>query len=253
MGEGGSDGGEEEGGYQGGGGGGNGGTITASDIENAIPVDDGKPKIQDIKKYLDCFSDGKTAQSYTMTIYADQPIAGQNDAFRIIMPTGGVATNNPYNVPTGIVFSTNNQYMDVGHTFVTFEKNNTDGTNVRQTLGFYPAGFTAYSKGAMEDNSGHVADVSYTRNVTQVQFEAALGKVEDDFINKNYNLTNFTFNEYNCTDAAISWMNVAGANFRDSSFGLFKNTPGAFGQVLRNTPGAAIGPTAGIIGKGPCN
>lgn len=248
---------EEDEPSSGGGIGGSSSTTTApraSDLATAIVVDNGKPKIADIKKYTDCFNDGKTAQSYTMTIYADQPVAGQSDWFKIVVPTGGVNTNQ-FNVPTGVVFQrVNGDNFDVGHTFVTFEKNNTDGTNVRQTLGFYPSTNPLVSKGSMEDNSGHSADVSYTINVSKAQFDAGLQKLESDFNSKNYILfNNGLLNEYNCTDAAISWMNAAGASFGNSSSGLFNNTPGTFGQVLRNIQGANKNPTTGISGKGPCN
>ena len=236
------------------GGGGDGGnsTISEAEMEDATVVDDEKPKIQDIKKYIDCFNDGKPAQSYTMTIYVDQPVPGQNDSYKVVFPTGGV-NSNIYGVPTGVVFQTiSGRNFDVGHAFVTFEKNNVDGTSVRQTLGFYPSGNKLKSQGEFKDNSGHNADVKYTMNVTKEQFEAALKKVENDK-DQIYRLTNLSLNEYNCTTAAISWMNAAGANFTNSSSGLFKNTPGSFGQVLRNKAGAYVNPSSGIIGKGPCN
>lgn len=227
--------------------------ISESGIASSVVFDDGKPKIQDIKKYIDCFTDGKQAQSYTMTVFVDQPVAGQNDWFRIVADPG-VVTNNPYGVPTGIVWETaDGTFFDVGHTFVTFEKNNTDGTNVRQTLGFYPSANPLVSKGALENNSLHSADVSYTINVTKAQFDAGLQKVKDDFDDKQYVLANLSSAEYNCTDAAISWMNAAGAGFGNSTSGLFKNTPGDFGQVLRNKQGANLNPGSGILGKGPCN
>ncbi|MDR6516663.1 hypothetical protein [Chryseobacterium camelliae] len=239
-------------------GGGNGGndpdpgTLTEEQITDAVVYNDGKPKIADIKKYTKCFNDGKQAQTYTMTIFVDQPVTGQGDWFKIVTP--GVATNNPFGVPTGIVWTTpDGTFFDVGHTFVTFEKNNFDGTNVRQTLGFYPSSNPLVSHGAMENNSNHQADVSYTINVTEGQFNAALAKVEDDFESKMYILTNIDGNEYNCTDAAISWMNAAGANFQNSSTGLFRNTPGSFGEVLRAKSGANTSPGSGIQGKGECN
>jgi|GEM_PF-1979755 len=228
--------------------------LDANQLNNLIPFDDGKPKITDIKKYTKCFTDGKQAQSYTMTIFVDQPVAGQSDWYRTVLyPISG--SGYTAGLVTGIGYTTadGSTLIDVGHTFVTFEKNNIDGTNVRQTLGFYPSANTFQSKGAMEDNSGHSADVSYTINVTKEQFEAALQKVESDFDTKDYVLLNINGKEYNCTDAAISYMNAAGANFGNSSIGLFKNTPGTFGQVLRNKSGANLYPGNGIYGKGPCN
>ncbi|WP_367867496.1 hypothetical protein [Pedobacter sp. WC2423] len=240
----------------GGGGSGGGGTsspsqMSNSDLATAVPVNDGKPKIKDIKKYTGCFNDGKEAKNYTMTIYANQPVPGTTDWYKIVKP--GVSTNS-YGVPTGIIFTRpDGVFFDVGHTFVTFEKNNTDGTNVRQTLGFYPSSNPISSKGAMEDNGGHDADVSFTINVTKEQFQAGLKKVESDFATKDYVLTNALSNEYNCTDAAISWMNAAGAKFEDSTSGLFKNTPANFGRALKNKIGVNLYPGKGIFGKGPCD
>nr|WP_315418261.1 hypothetical protein [uncultured Pedobacter sp.] len=238
-----------------GGGGGTPGTptITAEELPEAVPVANNIPKIQDIKKYTKCFADGKPA-TYKMTIFVDQPVKGQGDWYNIILPTGGVVTNNPYNVPTGIIFSTiNGNNFDVGHTFVTFEKNNLDGTSVKQTLGFYPSESILANKGTMVNNSSHAFDVSYTIDVTQQQFNNGLAKVEGDFATKNYVLTNVLGDEYNCTDAAISWMNAAGATFTNSTSGLFKNTPGNFGQTLRSLPGADTISGVGTTGKGPCN
>ncbi|RLJ72002.1 hypothetical protein [Pedobacter alluvionis] len=244
-------------GVSGGGGGGTPGTptptITTEELQGAIPVVNNTPKIQDIKKYTKCFADGKAA-TYKMTIFVDQPVKGEGDWYNIILPTGGVVTNNPYNIPTGIIFSTiNGNNFDVGHSFVTFEKNNSDGTSVKQTLGFYPSESSLAGRGTMVDNSGHAADVSYTINVTAQQFNKGLEKVEYDFANRDYVLTNAFLNEYNCTDAAISWMNAAGAKFTDSTTGLFRNTPGSFGQILGSLPGANKTSSPGTVGKGPCN
>lgn len=229
--------------------------ISNSDIANSIYVNDGKPKISDIKKYTKCFNDGKVAKSFTMTIYVDQPVAGQANWARITMPQPGVSANNPYGLPTGINWTTpGGKTFDVGHTFVCFEKNNTDGTSVRQTLGFYPAGSSPYDSGAIKDDSGHDFDVSLKINVTLDKFNSALSKVESDFNNAQYNLTPRPgFIEYNCSDAAISWMNAAGAGLSTSGTYPFTCTPGEFGQALRSKNGATQNTGSAIIGKGPCN
>lgn len=243
------------GGGSNGGSGGNGAPIISnSEVTTSVFVNDARPKISDIKKYTKCFNDGKEAKSYSMTIYVDQPVAGKSNWARITMIQPNVSSNNSYGVPTGINWTTpGGQTFDVGHTFVSFEKNNADGTNVRQILGFYPSGNPLVSKGAMEDNGGHEADVSYKFNVTKEQFQAALNKVESDFLTKDYVLTNSLSNEYNCTDAAISWANAAGVSFGNTTMGLFNNTPGNFGQVLRTKEGANLNPDKNIFGKGPCN
>jgi hypothetical protein len=61
--------------------------------------------------------------------------------------------------------------------------------------------------------------------------------------------------EYSCTDAAINWMSDAGINIPLSSpRGLFKNTPGDYGQKLAKINGAKkIPETAAPTSKGPCN
>jgi len=77
--------------------------------------------------------------------------------------------------------------------------------------------------------------------------------MESDFANADYILANSGLIEYNCTDAAISWMNAAGANFGNSSSGIFRNTPGEFGQMLRTKQGGNLNSETGIVGKGACN
>ncbi|WP_143009657.1 hypothetical protein [Pedobacter soli] len=148
------------------------------------------------------------------------------------------------------MIKTQNTDLDVGHTFIGFEKNNSDGSNVRQVLGFYPdpdASSTA-SKGKIKDNSGHAFDVSYTISVTALQFNQALQAMTSDFNSANYNLTS-----YNCTDAALGWMNAAGANLANAPRGLFNNTPGDLGQALRNKSNANKNGGYGMSSKGACN
>lgn len=204
---------------------------------------------------MDCFGDGKSTKHYSLTIYVDQPVRGENDWFRITFPVGSPITNNPYNVPTGITWVTpGGQLFDVGHTFVSFEKHNTDGTMVKQILGFYPGGFPIASAGAIKDDSGHTYDVSYTINVSQSQFNAALTALSLDYQNTDYVLFNSpAADAYNCTDAAISWMNAAGANLTGGGTMPFNNTPGQFGQVLRSKNGSVYQDSAVGYSKGPCN
>ncbi len=104
------------------------------------------------------------------------------------------------------------------------------------------------SKGIIKDDSGHAYDVSYTRTVTALQFDAALSSLSSHFGYSYYDLKT-----YNCTDAALSIMNDGGANFSGVPRGGFNNTPGDFGQVLRSKPGANKNGGSGVSGKGPCN
>ena len=61
----------------------------------------------------------------------------------------------------------------------------------------------AFSKGAIKDNSGHPYDVSYSREVSSLDFTSALAQVKNDAENKRY-----AVKSYNCTDAALLWMNA---------------------------------------------
>ncbi len=224
-------------------GGGGGATITPTDIAEAIPEADPKPKI-DPASYIKCFTDGKTASSYKLTIYVDQPIPGHNDQWSTDVNVAG----------GGIKFITpGGQTLNVGHTFVGFEKNNTDGTSVKQVMGFYPGGLGISSKAIIKDDSGHPYNVSYALNVNAGQFNAALARLSQDNATSNYTLSNMIGTERNCTDAAISWMTVAGATLPSQSRGSFSNTPGDFGQVLKNLSGATTTTGAAPQSHGPCN
>ncbi len=221
-------------------------TISQVDLDSALLIADNTPKIKDIQKYKECFSDGKQVQSYTITIYVDQPVPNSNDQW-VLLPPNFHLTNPS---EAGIMVKTQNLDLDVGHTFVCYEKNNIDGTNVRQTVGFYPdpEGSHTSSKGVIKDNSNHTYDVSYKITVTESQFNASLSKLTSDFNNAQYNLRT-----YNCTDAALSWMNAAGANISSVPRGLYNNTPGDLGQALRSKPTANKNGGNAAAGKGPCN
>lgn len=242
-------GGNEEGGgvTPGHGGGGSGGgdntTQTDADLAAATVVDDGKPKIADIKKYIDCFTDGKQTATYTMTIYIDQPVANSTAHWVVQPPNYQIDPSSD-----GIGIKVGNTNLDVGHAFICFEKNNTDGTNVRQTIGFYPGSNPFNSKGAFKDDSGHSYDVSITRTVNALQFNTALTSLSSQSADSYYNLYS-----YNCTDAAIGLMNDGGANLSSVPRGSFNNTPGDFGQALRVIPSANKNGGNAITGKGPCN
>ncbi len=226
-------------------------TISNSDIANAVLVDDGKTAI-DPQKYISCFTDGKTAKGYKLTIYVDQPVPGSNTQWTSVLR----------NLPLHLMFTTSNgTFLDVGHTFVSFEKDNTDGTKVTQVMGFYPGKGPflpgVASKGIIKDDSGHPYNVSYAINVTASQFNAALSGVVSDNANSAYILTNIqSGTEHNCTDAAISWIDDAGALFANppaTTRGIFNNTPGDFGQALAGVSGSSTVPGTAPQSHGPCN
>lgn len=213
-------------------------SISESDLEHATVAEDELKKIENIDKYMECFNDGKTAAFYELTLYVDQPVAGTDRQTNI---TGVELVGNLTLVMDGTSF-------DVGHTFVGFRKVNTDGTKVEQVLGFYPERTSPYDKGVIKDNSGHAYDVSYTVDVSSIEFTSALAQMKNDADNENY-----LVNSYNCTDAALLWMNAADAGLAGAPRGVFSNTPGDYGQALRAKSDA--NKTGGVApnSKGPCN
>ncbi|KAA2239858.1 hypothetical protein F0L74_27105 [Chitinophaga agrisoli] len=206
-----------------------------ADFEATARQDQGRRPAQvkgaDIVK---CFSDGKTAKEYRLTVYVDQPVGGQSDAI---------------NIANG----------DVGHTFIGLEKVNTDASRVSRTFGFYPMGEDKdgiYSKGVLRDNQLYQYDLSITRVFKdQTSLNVLIQKIKD-LDNRYYQLYSKTVNgsfkqSFNCTDAAIE-MAVAGGMVVPSGFGMFfgpflpGSCPGKFGEEIRKV---ASNPAADILGQ----
>ncbi|MEX8549318.1 MAG: hypothetical protein V5804_17085 [Mucilaginibacter sp.] len=233
--------------YSGGGGGSVGSsspTLSSTDIANSTYVNDGKPTIDPVK-YFNCFNDGKTASQYKMTLYVNQPSPGTNAPYAIATYAQG-----HWELPDG-------KWFDVGHTFVGFEKINTDGTSVTQVMGFYPGGNGIYSKGVIKDDSNHPYDVSYTSSVNASQFNAALQLVVDNGNLAQYQLSVNSIlgiNEYNCTDAAIHWMWQANVNVPNGApNGSLNTSPGQYGQDLLSMPGVSTTSSQAPSSHGACN
>jgi hypothetical protein len=92
--------------------------------------------------------------------------------------------------------------------------------------------------------------------VTSTKFEIALGNVVSDSNNKNDVLSNNTVagQEYNCSDAAIHWMINAGVNLpNDVSRNIFQNTPGDYGQALRQLTNSNKSSGFAPNGHGSCH
>lgn len=220
--------------------------LSESDLNNAEFYSDGKPAI-DPEKYIHCFNDGKTANNYKLTIYVDQPVNNQNDQWTTVMSLNPLTANGQVIIlPGGSV--------DVGHTFIGFTKNNTDGSSVTQYMGFYPSSASTNTKGVIKDNSHHSYDLSYTVTVSSTQFNTALASLINDNANSNYRLSSLNSGgEYNCTDAAKAWAAAAGITTPSAARGYFYNTPGDFGQALRSVSGVNTTPGVTGNGSGPCN
>lgn len=178
----------------GGGGTGGGGDDGLVPLTPATPIDlneQGTVKIADVKKYIKCFQDGKTASAYRVIIYAQAPSGG------------GVYKSNPIT----------KSVTDVGHAFVNFTKVNTDGTAVSQTFGFYPADGATLDppvKGQIMDDGGHWYDIKVGTVVNENVFNYALDYVGQVAGTANYDLLN-----YNCSSFAIGIGQRIGLNIPD--------------------------------------
>ncbi|MDQ0107454.1 hypothetical protein J2T02_002573 [Chitinophaga terrae (ex Kim and Jung 2007)] len=165
-------------------GGGDGSTSTEDGVEFSplLPVTitpAQTKKIENIRSYLKCFEDGKPAREYKVSIYAEPP------------GSGGVYDANPI---TKTIES-------VGHTFVTFTKTNTDGTQVNQTIGWYPDQTTDFRNpvpGHLYDDGGHGYTIRVDVPVDITLFNFALNYVADVAENQQYSLV-----DNNCTDFVV--------------------------------------------------
>lgn len=223
--------------------------FTHEELINAAVIDDARLKISDIRKYTKCFDNGQTGLEYHLILYVDQPIPGKADHHLIIATP--IVTLPPQNGVKLLIESTT---VDVGHTFLGFEKVNADGTITRQVLGFYPDGAVENSKGVIKDDSGGHYDVSLSSPVSETQFNLALTQMIYDFDHAIYNLTNILGQEYNCSDAAIRWFNYSGITLPNSSqSNFYTNTPGELGQALRSNSSVNQSPGNAPYGSGNCD
>lgn len=157
------------------------------------------------------FDDGKPAQSYALLVEVKQPIPGKRKSFSRI--------NN------------------VGHTFVTLIKYNTDNSYVSRSFGFYPQKATIFSGTPI-----HPGSPSVFKNDTLHDWDEVVGK----FISarkfqrimeivKRYNLSMYNLNRNNCTSFGLNVALAGGILIRDTqgTWPLGKgDNPGNAGQSI---------------------
>jgi len=140
----------------------------------------------------DPFEDGKTASSYAFLLYVKQPVPGKRKSF------------------TGI--------NNVGHTFITLIKYNTDNTYVSRSFGFYPK-----KRGFLSATPLHPGAPSVFKNDSLHDWDEAVGK----FISyrkfqriiriiKRYNLKEYDLNQNNCTNFGMNVAMIGGISIRET-------------------------------------
>jgi hypothetical protein len=138
------------------------------------------------------FEDGKTASSYALLLHVKQPQPGKRKSY------------------TGI--------NNVGHTFITLIKYNTDNTYVSRSFGFYPnkRGFlsaTPLHPGApsvFKNDSLHEWDEAVGRFISYRKFQRIVRII------KRYNLREYDLNQNNCTNFGLNVAMIAGISIRET-------------------------------------
>ena len=205
---------------------------------------DNKPII-DINNELNCMTNNSGNYTYKIAICVDQPVVGSSSPSTY----GG----------------------DVGHTFVQFIKiDNNTNTQVSRSVGFYqnngPTSLILDVPSVIRDNSSTPYDVSVTYTVNSSQFTNAVNTAI------NWQYSNYSLQNYNCTDAAFSVCNSAGVSIPqyltrfmsvpcgtnvNCTYTLWLHSPGRLGQEIRNmstNSNIVVNPNGGVTSKtGSCN
>jgi hypothetical protein len=170
--------------------------------------------ITNMAEYLRCFN---TAQSATITIYADQPVTGSHS---IISPT-----------------------ESVGHAFISIKQ----GVKVK-TLGFYPISSIRSvipnpltlqpndffsTPGVFGNDQGHSYDVSLSLPLTPT----GLANVINSIVAVAENNPQYNIGSMNCTDLAILIFNsetIMNVPYSESPSPWSGQTPGTLGETIRD-------------------
>jgi hypothetical protein len=140
----------------------------------------------------DAFEDGKTPIAFAIIIHVKQPTAGRRKAF------------------TGI--------NNVGHTFLTLVKYNSDSTCITHSFGFYPqknsflsaTPLHPASTSVFKDDTVHDWDEAVGKFISEKRFRKLI-KLIAKFENKKYDLNN-----NNCTDFGLYAAGVAGISISNT-------------------------------------
>jgi hypothetical protein len=191
-----------------GGGGGNG----TSSVNNTFmaPMFISPQSPVDLKKELQCFTNDNSS-TYSVSINVNQPDPNTRD---IVNPVSS---------------------FPVGHTFLTLQQHNADGTSIIRNVGFYPQNGvkpgSAVDVAAFGDDSNTPYDVSLNFSVTGADLNVLIWTL---YIQQNLN---YDLNNFNCTNAAMSALRSININLPStkSTTQLFNgNDPGDLGEDIRN-------------------
>ncbi|RKR80411.1 hypothetical protein BDD43_0517 [Mucilaginibacter gracilis] len=156
------------------------------------------------------FDDGKEAVAYAMLFHVKQPVRGKRKVFVL---------NN------------------VGHTFITLIKYNSDYTYTSLSVGFYPKKDNLLSatplipstSSVFKDDSGHAWDEVLGKFISKRKFEKIQGLIGQ------YNGIKYNLSKNNCTDFGIKAAQLAGIGMTET-YGTWPlgrgNNPAITGQSI---------------------
>jgi hypothetical protein len=145
-----------------------------------------------IHRIAEKFKDGKTAASYAILFHVKQPVPGKRN----------------------IISGTN-----VGHTFITLIKYNTDSSYVSFSFGFYPYKKTLFSGSPLDpsaesifkNDSEHPWDEVLGKFISRRRFEKILA------LTTKYSAMQYHLAKNNCTDFGIQAAKIAGIQIFETS------------------------------------
>jgi hypothetical protein len=170
---------------------------------------DPKTKIADVRRSFQ--RNKKSIDKMFFTMYVDQPKAG---------------SRNTKNIGT-----------IVGHTFMSLQVLNKDGSMVSQVFGFYPEGsggnpfVTTSESSTFKDNRNHDYDESVSIEINASQFESIL-KTAEKFESQQYDLCT-----RNCSSFALAAAQISGIEISET-YGYWAlgteggNNPASVGQSI---------------------
>ncbi len=166
--------------------------------------------ILDINKEVECFTNNNTS-TYSISVNVNQPFPNSRDIMN--------------------VFAT----FQVGHSFLTFDQANADGTHTIRNVGFYPKNEVKAGKSVDQsifgDDTNTPFDVSVKFDVSGSEFTTVINTLLSQQ-SANYDLDNF-----NCTNSLMSALGTININLPStkSTDLLFNgNDPADLGEDIRS-------------------
>jgi len=186
-----------------------GGGSTMGYVEAAPTIYSPDKPVTDLKSEVKCFTDDPSA-TYTISINVNQPIPGSRELYE--------------------PFAT----FPVGHTYLTLQQLNADGSTIVRNVGFYPKNSVkpgrATGLATFGDDSDTQFDVSLKITVSGSDFSTVVNTLT------NQQSINYDLNKFNCTSSAISALGSINVNLPNTNSGsiLFNGTnPADLGEDIR--------------------